>query len=100
MSKFQSTISTVAALTTIFGAAVGGWRIAEQQREYNNQKQVIDNLQEKIADKEQPVIVTSPVQPVQQQVVAPAPAPVNLPPQQAVVPSPPPPPPPVESDQK
>jgi hypothetical protein len=98
MSKFQSTISTVAALTTIFGAAVGGWRIAEQQREYNNQKQVIDNLQEKIADKEQPVIVTSPVQPVQPQVTTPAP--VVLPqPQQEAVPSPPPPP-PVESDQK
>ncbi len=98
MSKFQSTISTVAALTTIFGAAVGGWRIAEQQREYNNQKQVIDNLQEKIADKEQPVIVTSPVQPVQQQVTTTAP--VVLPqPQQEAVPSPPPPP-PVESDQK
>lgn len=97
MSKFQSTISTVAALTTIFGAAVGGWRIAEQQREYNNQKQVIDNLQEKIADKEQPVIITHPVQPVQQQVTTPAP--VVLPQPQSVVPSPPPPP-PVESDQK
>lgn len=96
MSKFQSTISTVAALTTIFGAAVGGWKIVEQQKEYSNQQQVIDKLQEKIADKEQPVIITPPVQSVQQPVVAPEP--VTLP-QQPVLPSPPPPP-PVDSTQR
>ncbi len=48
MSKFQSTISTVAALTTIFGAAVGGWKIAENQKEYNHQQQLIDNLQQQL----------------------------------------------------
>lgn len=88
MSKFQSTISTVAALTTIFGAAVGGWKIAEQQKEYNHQQDVINQLQQKISDKpreqvsppvvvQQPQVQTQPVViPAPQQVILPAPPPV------------------------
>ena len=69
MSKFQSTISTVAALTTIFGAAVGGWKIAEQQREYNSQQQVIDNLQQKLEGEVQSQPKATQEQPTQTQPV-------------------------------
>lgn len=90
MSKFQSTISTVAALTTIFGAAVGGWKIAEQQKEYSNQQQVINQLQEKIENKPQPQVIQQPVVVPQQvpqvQATQVVPQPVVLPP------TPPPPP--------
>lgn len=33
MSKFQSTISTVAALASIFGAAAAGWKLAQMNSE-------------------------------------------------------------------
>jgi len=98
MSKFQSTISTVAALASIFGAAAAGWKLSEanstQPPTVLDQK--INQLDQKLED------LTKPAPAVE----TPAPQPVSLPPQQVLTQTPPPailpppitPPPPVPTD--
>lgn len=70
MSKFQSTISVVAALASIFGAGAAGWKLAYDSQqpavkeESTTYQQNIDKLKEEIAGlKQQPQVVESP-QPV------------------------------------
>jgi len=55
MSKFQSTISTVAALASIFGAGAAGWKLAQTQVEPTPQtpalEQKLTQLEQKIETK-------------------------------------------------
>lgn len=56
MSKFQSTISTVAALASIFGAGAAGWKLAQQQPpekapEQPAIEQKLTQLEQKLEDK-------------------------------------------------
>ncbi len=66
MSKFQSTVSTVAALASIFGAGAAGWKLAQdakpqpieqsqpiQQPEYEER---INQLEQKIEQTQQPIV--------------------------------------------
>lgn len=94
MSKFQSTVSTVAALASIFGAGAAGWKLAA-----DSQRVPETPVEEKIAEPETKVAepsVTMATQPV-------APPPTELP-QVAPVVAPPPvdlpvaPPPPVPTE--
>lgn len=94
MSKFQSTISTVAALASIFGAAAAGWKLSEanstQPPTVLDQK--IEQLDQKLEDlsKPAPVVetpVTEPVNVSSQHTLTPTPQPTILPP---VAPPPPP----------
>ena len=50
MSKFQSTISTVAALASIFGAAAAGWKLAQSNSDVppSALDQKIEQLEQKI----------------------------------------------------
>lgn len=50
MSKFQSTISTVAALASIFGAAAAGWKLAQSNSDIppSALDQKIEQLEQKI----------------------------------------------------
>lgn len=48
MSKFQSTVSTVAALASIFGATAAGWKLADM-----SSSQSTTNLEQKIQVLEQ-----------------------------------------------
>jgi hypothetical protein len=50
VSKFQSTISVVAALASIFGAATAGWKLAQSNSEVppNTLDQKIEQLEQKI----------------------------------------------------
>lgn len=89
MSKFQSTVSTIAALSTIFGVAVAGWKVADMQREYEKQRETIRDLESKLEDTS-PEQSTQPVQPSQSQVVQ-VPAIPSLPVQPQVAPLPAPP---------
>lgn len=52
MSKFQSTISTVAALVSIFGAAAAGWKLAQPNPDVspNSLDQKIEQLEQKIQE--------------------------------------------------
>ena len=61
MSKFQSTISVVAALASIFGAGAAGWKLAQDNEakppeptaQTSNYEQNINQLQQEIADLKQ-----------------------------------------------
>ncbi len=93
MSKFQSTISVVAALASIFGAGAAGFKLAQESQvkpaeevstKYEThitdlQKQ-ISTLQEQATNVNPPTPVSLPQPVVQQQV---APKPVVLPQQQS-----------------
>ncbi len=77
MSKFQSTISTVAALASIFGAGAAGWKLAQTQPEVTPTdpqpaiEQKLTQLEQKLEEK-----LTIPLQqPLQQPSVAPQPLP-------------------------
>lgn len=80
MSKFQSTISTVAALASIFGAATAGWKLAEANS--TNPPTVLDQkieqLDQKLEDLSKPEVVAE----------TPAPHPVEEPPQPPLTPAP------------
>lgn len=90
MSKFQSTVSTVAALASIFGAAAAGYKLAQgeeskQQITPPALEQKISQLEEKI-NKEPPQnqVIPNPVElpesNVQQVVTTPQVTPVTPPP--------------------
>jgi hypothetical protein len=59
MSKFQSTVSVVAALASIFGAGAAGWKLAQESDVKPTEKvntayeQHLTDLQEKISNLEQ-----------------------------------------------
>ena len=97
MSKFQSTISTVAALASIFGAGAAGWKLAQVNTDVPPTvlDQKINQLDQKLEDLTKPEVVAE----------TPAPQPVSLPPQQILTQTPPPailppltPPPPVPAE--
>jgi hypothetical protein len=85
--SFSKTISVVAALASIFGAATAGWKLAES----NSQQPptVLDEKLNQLDKKLEELSTQKPVEEVSQPQVTPAPQPVTLPPVQ-----PPPPPPP------
>jgi hypothetical protein len=93
MSKFQSTVSVVAALASIFGAGAAGWKLAQEsgvkptEEQSNSYEQHITELQKQISDLEQQTKTVDPPAPAQ------LPAPVV--PKQPVVQPPVLPPPPV-----
>lgn len=99
MSKFQSTISVVAALASIFGAGAAGWKLAQDSNvkpveEVNTKyEEHITQLQEKISSLEQQTKTVNPPapaelpQPVVVKQVAPQPAALPAPP--VVPPTPP-----------
>jgi len=80
MSKFQSTISTVAALASIFGAATAGWKLAEA-----NSTQPPTVLDQKIEQLDQKLETLSKPEEVAD---TPAPHPVEQPPQVPLTPTP------------
>lgn len=90
MSKFQSTVSTVAALASIFAAGAAGWKLAQNQPDYNPNEpqpaleQKLTQLEQKLEEK---------VAPPPQMLPQPAPTVPTLPPTPQ---APQPPPPPVE----
>ncbi|UYA57569.1 cadherin [Synechococcus phage S-CREM1] len=88
--SFSKTISTIAALASIFGAATAGWKLAESnsQQPPTVLDEKLNQLDKKIEDLSKPAPVPVP-QAAPAPVVA-APAPVILPTSQ---PTPPPPPP-------
>ena len=63
MSKFQSVVSTVAALTSIFGVGAAGYKLAQVQPDYNSKEspsaleQKITQLEQKLEEK-----LTTPLQ--------------------------------------
>jgi hypothetical protein len=74
MNKFQSTISTVAALGTIAVTAVTAYKTFENHRVYNAEQEAkIEQLQTQL--KQQPVVITQPL-------------PVELPPAVVTTPDP------------
>ncbi len=85
MSKFQSTVSVVAALASIFGAGAAGWKLAQEsgvklvEEQSNPYEQHITELQKQISDLEQQTKTVDPPAPAQ------LPAPV-IPKQPAVQP--------------
>lgn len=60
MSKFQSTVSVVAALASIFGAATAGWKLAQ-----TNSDVPPSSLDQKIEQLEQKIEQTTISQPIQ-----------------------------------
>ena len=73
MSKFSTTVSTIAALSTIAVTSVTAYKVFDNQQE-NTQKQqvIIEDLKQQLeAKKPQPI--TPPVQVVQQPVTPPPP---------------------------
>jgi hypothetical protein len=90
MSKFQSTISTVAALASIFGAGAAGWKLAQTQPDYKP-KEPQPAIEQKLTELEQKIeskLATPPAiqLPPQSQLQGSTPAAVVLP---AVTPPPP-----------
>lgn len=97
MSKFQSTISTVAALASIFGAAAAGWKLAQSNSDIppSALDQKIEQLEQKIEQTTNPaptettedVVPSNQVAPTQieqrpvvvQKPVAPVPPPPPIP---------------------
>ena len=73
MSKFQSTVSTIAALSTIAVTSVTAYKVFDNQQE-NTQKQqvIIQDLKQQLEAK-QPQPITPPVYVVQQPVTPPPP---------------------------
>jgi uncharacterized protein HemX len=88
MSKFQSTISTVAALASIFGAGAAGWKLAQTQPDYKPEEpqpaieQKLTQLEQKLEEK-----LTIPTQQPPQQLPA-APQPLPTPPAPEAPPEP------------
>jgi hypothetical protein len=90
MSKFQSTISVVAALASIFGAGAAGWKLAQESNvkpaeEVTSKYEThITELQKQISDLEKQTTTVNPPVPVSlpQPVVVKqvAPQPATLPP--------------------
>jgi uncharacterized membrane protein YebE (DUF533 family) len=73
MSKFSTTVSTIAALGTIAATSITAYKVFDNQQE-NSQKQqmIIEDLKQQLeAKKEQPI--TPPVQVVPQPVTPPPP---------------------------
>ena len=73
MSKFSTTVSTIAALGTIAATSITAYKVFDNQQE-NSQKQqlIIEDLKQQLeAKKPQPI--TPPVQVVQQPVTPPPP---------------------------
>lgn len=77
MSRFQSTVSTVAALSTIAVTAVTAYKVFDNQQQNSLKQQVIiEDLKQQLADnKSQPI---TPISQVQTQPMSP-PAPMVLP---------------------
>jgi hypothetical protein len=73
MSKFQSTVSTIAALGTIAVTSVTAYKVFDNQHE-NTQKQqlIIQDLKQQL-DAKKPQPITPPVQVVQQPLTPPPP---------------------------
>lgn len=75
MSKFQSTVSTVAALASIFAAGAAGYKLAQSQPDYTPQEpqpaieQKLTQLEQKLEEK----LSTPFQQPSQQPSVTPQP---------------------------
>ena len=88
--SFTKTISTIAALASIFGAAAAGWKLAESnsQTPPTALDEKINQLDQKLEELAKPAPVVLPEQPL-----TPAPQPATLPPVA------PPPPPPTETQQ-
>ena len=79
MSKFQSTVSTIAALGTIAVTSVTAYKVFDNQQE-NTQKQqvIIEDLKQQLkAQEPQPITPPDPV--VFQPVTPPPPVPPELP---------------------
>lgn len=89
MSKFQSTISTVAALASIFGAGAAGWKLAQSQPEYKPQDP--PQIEQKLTELEQKLenTLATPQLPSQTAPEASTPAPAPLPPIPQQPPTPP-----------
>ena len=84
--SFSKTISTIAALASIFGAGAAGWKLAESnsQQPPTVLDEKINQLDQKLEELAKPAPVVVPAAP---QVLTPAPQPATLPP---VAPPPPP----------
>ena len=83
--SFSKTISTIAALASIFGAAAAGWKLAESNSPQSPTAldEKINQLDQKLEELAKPAPVVVPATP---QVLTPAPQPATLPP---VAPPPP-----------
>ena len=79
MSRFQSTVSTIAALGTIAVTSVTAYRVFDNQQQNSMKQQIIiEDLKNQLeAKKEQPI--TPQVQTVQQPITPPAPVVQPLP---------------------
>jgi hypothetical protein len=102
MSKFQSTISTVAALASIFGAGAAGWKLAQVNSDVPPTvlDQKIEQLDQKLEDLSKPEVIAEtpaphPVEEPPQPPLTPAPQPAILPPVPQTQQTPPPPLPPL-----
>jgi hypothetical protein len=85
--SFTKTISTVAALASIFGAGAAGWKLADSQKEVplNPLDQKVMELERKLEEVKEPQVAPEPVKLPQPTVV------VQQAPQLPVLPPPPPP---------
>jgi hypothetical protein len=74
MSKFQSTVSTIAALGTIAVTSVTAYKVFDNQQE-NTQKQqvIIQDLKQQLEERKVQQPITPPVYVVQQPVTPPPP---------------------------
>ena len=81
--SFSKTVSTVAALTTIFGASVAGYNLSKRQEPTNTlelQNKIVE-LEKKLEQTKQPQVVPEPIKlPEPQPQVAPTPPVIPLPP--------------------
>ena len=105
MSKFQSTISVVAALASIFGAGAAGWKLAQSENAGPNHptqtmyEQQITELKEQVSNLQQQAATIDPPKPADlpkpdNQPVVQAPSVPALPSASAPAPTPAPPAPP------
>jgi hypothetical protein len=89
--SFSKTVSVVAALASIFGAAAAGWKLTEanSQQPPSALDQRIEQLEKQLVEAKQQSLETAPPAPVKLPLATPqqAPAPAILPP----APTPPPP---------
>lgn len=71
MSKFQSTISVVAALASIFGAGAAGWKLAQSENAGPNHpaqtmyEQQITELKEQVSNLQQQTTTVDPPKPAE-----------------------------------
>lgn len=93
MGRFQSTISTVAALASIFGAGAAGWKLASDNAQPPSESREAPKAEERTALVPTPTLKESvpqlpelPPQPVQSTVVAPPPVGLPSPPEPPPVP--------------